>query len=79
MRKITVNGIEHQYKIGYATAVIRFPDGKSEHVKLSDLANKRHDIIERGRHKRNDDGMITPKMVAGYITRHYESVLQGVF
>ena len=79
MRKITVNGVEHQFKIGGTMAVIRFPDGKSEQVELSALANKPYDIIERGRRKRTSDGMITPKMVAGYITRHYDSVLPGVF
>lgn len=73
-RKIEVDGIVWEYRMGTGNAVIRStkitPVFKFI-VNYSTLTGRSWDIIERGQRKKTSDGMVTPKHIADYIRKHH--------
>lgn len=69
-RSLDVDGQEWQFKIGQTSANIKDPDGRGTTVSLSDLTGLTPHLIERGRWKKTQDGMVTPGHVRAYIEAH---------
>jgi len=68
-RKIEVDGKEYEYRVGFSfTKIYRL--GISWLIDLSTLTGKSWESIERGRWKKTTDGMITSKMVEGWIRKN---------
>ena len=66
-RKLKLPNGEYEYYIGSGSAVIKAPSGIKKVVSLSDIKGLTPDDIERGRWKKNSDGMIRPGEVRKYI------------
>ena len=66
MRKIIVDGKAWEYRVGGQLATLRH-GGRKIRVHLSDITGGTQDDIDRGRHKRTSDGMITPAQIRKYI------------
>ena len=64
-RKIQIGDQEWSYSIGMTNAVIIGPGIPKDTIALDLLTG--HDV-ERGRHKKSSDGMVTPKDIRRYIT-----------
>ena len=64
MRKLVVDGQEWQVKIGKDDMEAWTPDHLHKLViPLTVVTGRTPDTIERGRHKKTSDGMVTPKMM----------------
>lgn len=67
MRSITVDGETYHYRVGNRWCEIRW-EGHKLAVPLDALTGNTQDNINRGRWKKNMDGMVKPSQVAGYIS-----------
>lgn len=69
MRNLDVNGQAWRYNVGVSTTQIRGPRGETWNVGTHDVNGRTPSDLERGRHKKTSDGMVTPADVRRYITR----------
>lgn len=61
------DGSEWKFKIGTAYVILKSPEGKRRNVSISQLTGRSWDTIERGKHKKTSDGMVTPRHIREYI------------
>lgn len=71
MRKLELASGTWHYKIGLCAAQIRGPGGETVNVGAHEINGRTPDNLERGRHKKTTDGMVTP----GDVRRHIESIM----
>lgn len=71
-RKIRIGSQEWSYSIGTTYAVINGPGIPKDTIALVLLTG--HDV-ERGRHKKSSEGMVTPKHIRRYIERRLKGKL----
>lgn len=67
-RKIVVSGVEWKYHVGTGAVEARCAERKLV-GQLPEVTGLDWNSIERGRHKRTSDGMVTPKQIAAWISR----------
>jgi hypothetical protein len=68
MRKITVGGLDFQYKVGKTCVNIIRPCGCRVHPTLSEISGLPVSEVERGQHKRWFS--VTPSMLREYIEKN---------
>ena len=73
MRKLELPSGTWHYKIGVSSAQIRGPNGEDANVGAHEINGRTPDTLERGRHKKTTDGMVTP----GDVRRYIENVMLG--
>lgn len=70
-RTITVDGLKWYYHVGTDSLEARAAETNGSHWKLwgslSEITKRSPETIERGRHKKTSDGMVTPRQIAGWI------------
>lgn len=66
-RQIVVKGNTFEYFVGINYLCIWAPDGSKYAPPLSEVKGISSENFSRGKYKGTEDGMITPKDVAGYI------------
>ena len=69
MRKIIVDNVQYDYKVGRGFTVIRNDFGFAKIVRNCDLKGITGQDFERGWWKRTQDGMILPSEVAKFIRK----------
>jgi len=73
-RKIVVDNVTWYWFAGKSSAVIKFPEpsGKKQIVSYAQLTGRSWETLEKGLHKKNEDGMITPGDVSKYIRNNLQ-------
>lgn len=72
MRKIIVNDETWGYMIGKHNVVIQSPRTEKKMIfTLDKVVGRSFDAIDRGRHKKTNDGMITPADLRTFILRDF--------
>lgn len=72
MRKITINDEIWSVFIGKSNAVIHNPrTEKKSIVSLDKITGRPLELIERGRRKKTEDGMVKPSDIRSFIEKEY--------
>lgn len=69
-RQIDVDGAQWWFRVGHQNIEIWPPEGKKHVVSQAKITGRTPDLIDRGRWKGTEDGMIKPGHVRGYIRQH---------
>ena len=72
MRKLHIANQEWQYRVGEGTVVVVPPDSdKKFYIKCHEIKGIPPDEFDRGKWKKNNNGMITPSELKAYIERRF--------
>lgn len=66
-RHVHVDDEAWDYRVGGGLVIMRDPTGFIYKALLSEVKAVRHDLIERGRQKGTEEGMILPSEIAAYV------------
>lgn len=70
-RPIDVDGSDWWFKVGKRSVEIWDPNGTKHVATVAAITNRTPDLIDRGRYKGTEDGMVKPGHVRDYIRKSF--------